>query len=105
VKNLHALWDDSAGTDLSDAYVNGLAAKVTAEYPDRGRLSLDPAAWINESFELVKSAVYTFGPDSGTKENPLTLPGEYDESAQKIAHQRIALAGYRLATVLNNLFT
>ena len=31
-RNLHAFWDDLAGTDTTDAYVNRYAAEITAEF-------------------------------------------------------------------------
>lgn len=107
--NLHAVWDSAAGTDISDAYVSAYAAAVTAEFPAPRNPSIDPKRWLwageaetlAESYRLVKSDVYTFGLETGTRERPLTLPARYEEQAKRIARQRIALAGYRLAAVLN----
>jgi hypothetical protein len=101
-RNLHSLWDDAAAPrDLSDDGIVRYAREITAEYPAGTALSLDPLEWAAESFELDKSAVYTFGPETGSKEHPLILPPLYEEKAKKIARQRVALAGYRLAEVLN----
>jgi hypothetical protein len=99
--NLHSLWDNSAGVDISDAYVSGYAASVASEFPMHGNPSTDPKRWLEESFKLVKSDVYTFGLETGSKEHPVVLPIGYEERAKKIARRRIALAGYRLAIVLN----
>jgi hypothetical protein len=56
-----------------------------------------------ESFQLDKSAVYTFGLATGSKEHPLILPIDYEQKAKRVARQQVALAGYRLAAVLNRL--
>jgi S1/P1 nuclease len=102
--NLHSLWDNAAAPkDLPYEEVVRYAREITAENPqDVG--SLDPTVWIAESFELDKSAVYTFGLETGTKDHPLLMPPGYEEKAKSIARQRVALAGYRLAAVLNRLF-
>ena len=107
--NLHAFWDSQAGTDASDAYVNKYANDLTAEYPAPGSLSLNPRRWLQESYRLVRSDVYSFGLATGTlatgtKEQPITLSAGYATRARRIARQRIALAGYRLAAVLNDKF-
>src|ERR1019366_1996227 len=40
--NLHTVWDDSAGTDTSDAYISQFAADVTAEHPPPPDFDSDP---------------------------------------------------------------
>ena len=102
--NLHAFWDNLAGTDGSDAAVNAFASSVVAEYPQPENLNLNPNRWLKESFQLDKSDVYAFGARTGTKDQPVPLPAGYEEAAQKIARRRIAMAGYRLAQVLNQRF-
>jgi hypothetical protein len=100
-RNLHFVWDDAAAPrDLSYDDIVRYAREITAEYPAGISLSLDPTVWAAESFELDKSAVYTFGLATGSKERPLILPPGYEERAKRIARQRVALAGYRLAGVL-----
>jgi S1/P1 Nuclease len=99
--NLHALWDDAAAPrDLSYDDIVRYAREITAEYPAGPPPTLDPTHWAAESFELDKSAVYTFGLGTGSKEQPLILLPLYEERAKKVARQRVALAGYRLAEVL-----
>lgn len=100
-RNLHSLWDDAAAPrDLSYDDIVRYAREITADYPASAPLSLDPVEWAAESFELDKSTVYTFGLETGSKEHALILPPWYEETAKKIAHQRVALAGYRLAELL-----
>ncbi len=102
--NLHSLWDNAAAPkDLPYEEVVRYAREITAENP-RDVGSLDPKDWMAESFELDKSAVYTFGLETGTKDLPLLMSPGYEEKAKSIARQRVALAGYRLAAVLNRLF-
>ncbi len=75
-RNLHSFWDDIVGTDTSDASVNGLAAGIATDYiQQRGahpRLARDPKKWVDEGFQLAKSEVYTFGLDTGSREESQT---------------------------------
>jgi S1/P1 Nuclease len=101
-RNLHAVWDNAPGPDDSDGYVTKYAVKAAAAHPARD-IAENPRKWIDESFKLDITAVYTFGPQAGSREHPITLPNGYVENATNIAEQRIAAAGYRLAAVLNDL--
>ena len=100
-RNLHSVWDDSAGIDTSDAYVTKFATDVIAEHPPPPHLDTDPQPWVDEGFGLAKSDVYTFGFETGTHEHPIQLSATYLENAKRVARARIALAGYRLAAILN----
>lgn len=104
-RNLHVLWDDLAGTDTSDGYVDRFASEITTEFlratPEPGRLSGDPNRWVDEGFELSKRDVYTFGPETGTQEQPIRLPEGYETRPHAIARAQLAKAGFRLATALN----
>jgi len=102
-RTLHSLWDDAAGRDFSDAYVTRYAAEVTAQYPPPRKISTKPQDWIEEGYGLAKKEVYTFGLETGSTERPLTLPAGYEENTQRIARQRMAIGGYRLAAVLNRV--
>jgi hypothetical protein len=103
--NLHSLWDNAAAPrDLPYEDVLRYAGEITTENPAQALGSLAPKDWLGESFELDKSTVYTFGLETGSKEHPLVMPPGYEEKAKSIARQRVALAGYRLAAVLNRLF-
>jgi hypothetical protein len=107
-RNLHAFWDDLAGTDASEAVVLSLAREISAEYIAQNgnspHLSRDPTKWVEESRRLAETGVYTFGLETGSREHPLALPPGYEASAQKIARNQIASAGFRLADVLNARF-
>ena len=101
-RNLHSLWDGAAGSDTSDAYITKYAADAIAAHPAPKHIEKNPKKWIQEGFELSKSQVYTFGNETGSREHPLNLPESYSENAKRVAQAQIALAGYRLAAVLND---
>jgi S1/P1 Nuclease len=104
-RTLHSMWDNAAAPrDLSYEEVLRSVSQITAEHSPQDLGALDPKEWITESFELDKSTVYTFGLETGSKEYPLVMPRGYEEKAKIVARQRVALAGYRLAAVLNRLF-
>ena len=100
-RNLHSLWDGAAGRDDSEAYAVKYIAEATAAHPPAHHQEKKPERWIHEGFELAVTDVYTFGLETGTREHPITLPPGYEANAAKVAQQRIAIAGYRLAAVLN----
>jgi S1/P1 Nuclease len=100
-RNLHSLWDGAAGRDDTEAYAVKYIAEATAAHPAKGRQEKKPEKWIHEGYGLAVSDVYTFGLETGTREKPITLPPGYEANAAKVAQQRIAIAGYRLAAVLN----
>lgn len=107
--NLHAFWDEGLGLfdDSSCHYqpfkskqVDCIASQIETAYPPSyfaGRdHDLNPADWTQESYNLAKSFVYS------TPENA-TPNAAYVNHGQQIAEQQMALAGYRLANLLNNL--
>jgi hypothetical protein len=100
-RNLHSLWDGSAGRDDTDAYSAKYIADAIAAHPPKNRAEKKPEKWIREGFQIAVSDVYTFGLETGTRDHPITLPSGYEANAAKVAQQRIAIAGYRLAAVLN----
>ncbi len=99
--NLHSLWDGAAGNDLSDAYATKYAVEAMAATPPPEHIQKNPKKWIHEGAELAEKSVYTFGLENGTREHPVQLPADYEENAHRIARIQVAVAGYRLAAVLN----
>ena len=73
---------------------------------------MNVADWAKESFELAKTVVYVNGtiphvtrpqdPDS-SQPSPPALPAGYADKAVATADVRMALAGYRLAAVLEEV--
>jgi hypothetical protein len=109
-KNLHAYWDDLLGDDdvvkTFDA-LNERVEVVVSEFP-RARFNkaelaeLDVRVWCRESFEAARETVYRdLDPEVTSYDE---LPVAYEAEAQKLARRRIALAGYRLAELLDDLF-
>ena len=110
-KHLHGLWDSIVLLDTirqprplnADGlrYIEDLAAEITGEYPENAlpeKNTLCPDKWAEESYLLGKDA------HEGIEFN--TMPSdEYLEKSRKVACRRLALAGYRLAIILNECFS
>ena len=98
-KRLHAFWDGLLGTthDPGSAVTvgQGLAAA-----PATLANNLDAAIWINESFTDAKSTAYK-QPPIGVGAGPFTITSTYRNAARALAKRRVALAGARLANILN----
>lgn len=107
--NLHAFWDDGLGLFNNSACENNtfktgqvhcLAKLIEADYPPtyfaNKTQDLNAKDWTIESYNLAKSFVYTI------PENTSPTPA-YIAQGQKIVAQQLALAGYRLANLLNTL--
>jgi hypothetical protein len=103
-RNLHSLWDSACGTDQSDTYVTQYATEAVAAHPADQHLERNPKKWIQEGAKLAVAEVYTFGLENGSREHPIELTKTYVENARRVAQAQIALAGYRLAAVLNERF-
>jgi len=109
-ENLHSFWDGVIiktmpnTKDACDAdYIDPIARKIIKKYPFaklEGRLALnDPEQWKRESFEIASTKV--FPPDLKRFEQPSPA---YKKAALKIAEERLAFAGYRIAAIFNQLF-
>lgn len=98
---LHRLWDGGAGTFTcppSDKNSASVAKMIMDHYPKSyfgDKINdLNPTHWTEEGMAIAKKYVYN------TPENEL-LSTSYIENAKQIAEQEAALAGYRLANLLN----
>lgn len=108
--NLHALWDSGVGLFYFSHqqyrhYLKGVpsqAEQLEAEYPPayfaQKLLIHSPQAWAQESFDLAKANAYTL-PENNSPN------GDYVRIGQQISAEQAALAGYRLANVLNGIFS
>ena len=106
--NLHSYWDDLPGADcnfcsnkahcVDRAIVLGKTLKPA---PAKASHISDAAKWISESFNYSRTAVYKT--PIASADGPYTIvPGStYERSALGLANRRVALAGERLAEVLN----
>ena len=102
---MHSLWDSALGTDVTDVFVTRQATEIIKEFTaargTKPKLSKEPKAWIQEGYALARSQVYTFGNESGSREKPLALPAGYTENARRVARAQVAIAGIRMADLLN----
>lgn len=109
-ENLHWFWDsivvrvDPNDKDECDAdYVDPIARDIMKKYSFAKmapRLALgDPERWKRESFEIASTRL--FPPDLKRNEMPSAA---YKKAAMKIAEERLALAGYRMGAIFNQIF-
>ena len=106
--NLHSYWDDLPGMECkfcSDKVQCVNRARVLARtlpsVSPQSSHNTDTAAWVRESFEYARTNVYR--DPIGAEDQPYTIvPGSrYERQAYALALKRIAVAGERLARVLN----
>jgi hypothetical protein len=107
--NLHALWDDMLGKSRDPQDIQKIVTRL--EGPDFARKKFPQIGkhktvhdWVLESNALARDVVYVGGnipltPD-GEKAD-VTLPAGYLPAAHALADRQIALAGLRLADLLN----
>jgi hypothetical protein len=118
ITNLHSFWDNAYRYQITDGQitVNSLLQTPRPTTPDTGEIKswadtivkndlpsdpvvlkqTDPAAWAAESNVL--ATTFAFPAD-----NTMNLSNDYIQHASDIARERIALAGFRLANLLNSL--
>ena len=109
--NLHWYWDSAAGAfnfwspqrpldERDRRRLDEFARAITTESPaekNPAAQELNPDTWARESHMLAGSVVYDL------PEN--TTPGDaYNAKARPVARQRLALAGYRLAQIINSIY-
>ncbi len=94
---LHWFWDSCLGnTGLSHTLrvatqLQNANAKMAND--------LNENDWIKESFDLAKKKLYSSPIGSGN--GPFLMTPKYEQAAIKISRERVALAGERLAKILN----
>jgi nuclease S1 len=109
VRNLHSYWDGILNLTFSqkpaesdEAFINRIAQSIVVHYPQakmQSRLkSGEFETWAKEGDAYAKSAVYP----SWLRRYEVP-PKKYRKSAYHVAESAIALAGYRLAEMLNRL--
>ncbi|KTC75573.1 3'-nucleotidase/nuclease [Legionella birminghamensis] len=101
-KNLHSYWDNGGGL-LKIRYSKAAQLKRKAKYVekkwpcDSASQILNPEVWAEESYDMAVNLAYQI--HYGEK------PTEaYQKQVRAAAEKRIALAGCRLAVVLNDIF-
>jgi len=101
---LHKYWDDAVGTDTAPEWVASTAREIASAYSPsrtRARQHFNPPAWAQESLNLAKKQIYTFGQENGSREHPIGLSPGYRANARKVAEAQVARAADRLAVYLN----
>jgi hypothetical protein len=109
VRNLHSYWDGILNLTFSqkpveseEAFINRIAQSIVVHHPQAKMQSrLKPGefeAWAKEGDASAKNAVYP----SWLRRYEMP-PEKYRKSAYRVAELAIALAGYRLAEMLNRL--
>lgn len=106
--NLHTYWDDIPGSDckfcnekvqcVERAIV--LGKNLKSANPKAGH-NTDVAGWVRESFDYARTEVYKTPIGSGDGPYTIVPWSTYDIRAHTLADRRIAVAGARLAQLLN----
>ena len=101
---LHAYWDGLFGDTPTVEQVSDNAKKLLRHPEPAGASSLNAQTWVDESFALAKSAVYT--PPVSTDTDPAVKlsprpDAAYRSQADTVANAQVLVAGYRLANLLN----
>jgi hypothetical protein len=97
-KELHAFWDGLPGDSSNVTDVIAYGKTLTAADPLLAQKS-SAADWINESFDIAETTVYSS--PIGTGDGPFSITQAYKDNAKKIANERVELAGERLANLIN----
>jgi hypothetical protein len=96
--NLHSFWDGALGSTQSLPSVTRAAAALPNPNAARANI-LTPSVWFSESLALARAQVYRSPIGNGL--GPYTLTQAYRTNAGRVATARAALAGVRLANVIN----
>jgi len=107
--NLHAFWDDLPGSDcnycknaircIDRATVFGKQVKSPSA---KAVHNLSTAAWVQEGFAAARSQAYRAPIEINNGPYTIIPQSLYEMSAYRLAQKRVALAGARLAEVLNH---
>jgi hypothetical protein len=96
---LHAFWDNVLGTSKSPTVAIDAAAALPAA-PAAAAAVTDEGVWIQESFEAARQ--FAYAPPVGPGAGPYQLDADYQKNARTEAQARVALAGARLANLINS---
>jgi len=102
--NLHSLWDAGVGVFSginNKEHANEIADQLMRQYPEnyfQNKLTkLNPEDWVQEGLHHAKATCYNTPYEGKISE-------QYIEKGQRLAGQQAALAGYRLAKLLDQIF-
>ncbi|HJS89992.1 MAG TPA: S1/P1 nuclease [Steroidobacteraceae bacterium] len=97
-RNLHSFWDDVLGKSRNPTAAIRYAERLPAPDPQLAAIA-SPRRWLTESERLAERYAYASPVGDGT--GPYRLDAGYRREALEVARRQIALAGARLARVLN----
>lgn len=107
--SLHSFWDSGLGIfryydkrfPRRNLKIKKIARKIERKYPHNKfgiiQIYRPPMAWVEEGRYLAKTFVYNVQENGAPN-------GYYVSHGQQIVEQRLALAGYRLAHILNDIY-
>lgn len=101
-RNLHSYWDKGAGQLIGKrrygkSWVKTRAHTLEKQWPcDVAIADLDAMHWAQESYAIAQRSVYQLPSRNRTDNN-------YQNAAQYIVGQRLALSGCRLAALMNTI--
>jgi hypothetical protein len=96
---LHAFFDDIEGSGYATAPAEAAADKLAKPDAKAAAVS-DVTEWITEGLTLAETKIYA--PPIGVGDGPFAITPAYQDAAYALGKQRIALAGARLANLLND---
>ncbi len=97
--NLHSYWDGLPGRDETPSRVSAVAAGLPVA-PSRAAANSDIPSWIETSFAKARTQAYAAPVGSGV--GPYTLSSAYQANARALSRKQIALAGARLAILIED---
>ncbi|HJR08967.1 MAG TPA: S1/P1 nuclease [Pyrinomonadaceae bacterium] len=102
---LHFVWDDALGTATAFNSVRALGNALAAENAPENPVNTDEQDWINDSFAIAQESVYTLGQDyrvtpQGLRPRKPSISAAYRNTATRISRKQVALAGRRLAAII-----
>lgn len=96
---LHSFWDDALGNSENPA--DAIKAAESLPAADRKLAKKkNEKDWVKEGLQDAQKYVYA-KPSIQTGDGPFALTAQYKSDAKALAEQRVALAGARLANLLN----
>ncbi|HTS35042.1 MAG TPA: S1/P1 nuclease [Candidatus Solibacter sp.] len=105
--NLHSYWDDLPGSDCGfcdkkAACVNRAIVLGKSLLPySNGKHNMDTATWARESFTDAKNDAYQDPIGVADQAYSIAPGSHYDQRAFQLMQKRVALAGARLAQIVN----
>jgi hypothetical protein len=100
---LHAYWDRLLGSySTPEGAIQDALISDDTKLPDPDptlAMNANPDDWFTESEKLAEANAYAEPVKSGTQ--PYMLDRQYETNARNIARQQAALAGARLANLIN----